>query len=113
VLRDPDGNVLDRVAEDQAAPLAVFRRQAEHFVRAVRTGAKRYDCSGRENLLNLAVIEAIYLSDRTSQPERPARLLDTHGLEPEECLSLRPPEPAHELPDLPTSSEPAARDDVG
>jgi UDP-N-acetyl-2-amino-2-deoxyglucuronate dehydrogenase len=113
VLRDPDGNVLDRVADDQVDPLAVFRRQAEHFVRAVRSGARRYDCSGRENLLNLAVIEAIYLSDRTSQPESPSRLLDTHGLEPEQCLSLRPPEQGDELPEGPASSEPTARDDVG
>ncbi len=89
VLRDPDGNVLDQVDDDQSDSLAVFRRQAEHFVEAVRTDAKTHECSGWENLLNLAVIEAIYLSDRTSHPESPARLLGTHGIYAEDCLARR------------------------
>jgi predicted dehydrogenase len=90
VLRDPDGNVLDRTTDD-APPADVFRRQAEAFARAVITDAKFYECSAGENLLNLAVIEAIYLSDRTSHPESPLRLLKTHGLTVEDCLRHRPP----------------------
>lgn len=90
VLRDPDGNVLGHV-EDEPAPVRVFRRQAEAFVTAVLHNAKTYECSGRENLLNLAVIEAIYLSDRTGQSEEPHRLLEPHGLTVENCLSLCPP----------------------
>jgi hypothetical protein len=50
----------------------------------------KYECSARENLLNLATIEAIYLSARTSQPEHPARLLHNNGLVPEQCLIHRP-----------------------
>jgi len=89
-LRDPDGNVLDHL-DDEDPPQAVFRRQAESFAHAVTTGAARYECSGMENLLNLATIEAIYLAGRTGQPERPAALLETHGLSEDDCLRLRPP----------------------
>ena len=89
VLRDPDGNLLDEAA-DNAPPVEIFRRQAEAFAKAVATGAKRYECSGLENLLNLAVIEALYLSGRTGQPERPAGLLANNALTVEDCLKLRP-----------------------
>ena len=89
VLRDPDGNVLDNVS-DEVAPLATFARQVEAFARAVAGGAAKYECSARENLLNLAVLEAIYLSDRTAQPESPLRRLKTHDVDPAECLVCRP-----------------------
>ena len=91
LLRDPDGNVLDRIADD-APPAAVFRNQVEAFASAVISDAKTYECSGRENLLDLAVIEAVYLSDRTSQPENPGRLLSTRGLSVEDCLVHCPQE---------------------
>lgn len=100
LLRDPDGNLLDS-AEDDSAPVETFRRQARAFVSAVASGATRYEASGRENLLNLAVVEAIYLSDRTSQPETPLRLLRNHGLSVEGCLGLRPIEEVDEEVDLP------------
>ena len=100
LLRDPDGAVIDQ-ARDEADPQEVFRRQAEAFARAVQGGGPRYECSGRENLLTLAVIEAIYLSDQTSQPERPLRFLQQHGLTVEECLACRP------LADEPTQPAPA------
>ncbi|MFP3938152.1 MAG: Gfo/Idh/MocA family protein [Phycisphaerae bacterium] len=112
IVRDPDGNVLDRVGNDQTAPLDVFRRLAEHFVTAVRTGAKRYECSGWENLLNLAVIDALYLSERTSQPESPARLLDTHGIEAEQCLAHRPSPLQQQRPDRQSSAEPTDENNV-
>jgi len=92
LLRDADGNVLER-SESDASPAEVFRRQAEAFANAVVGDAKHYACSGRENLLDLAVIEAIYLSDRTGQPESPLRLLKARELTLEECLSRRPPPP--------------------
>ncbi|MDY6914149.1 MAG: Gfo/Idh/MocA family oxidoreductase [Planctomycetota bacterium] len=90
-FRDPDGNVLDRAA-GEADPIAVFQRQAEDFATAVANDDRIYQCTARENLLNLAVIEAIYLSDQTGQPENPNRLLKTHGLTAEDCLT--PPQPA-------------------
>jgi predicted dehydrogenase len=85
LLRDPDGSVLDEDVE-QAGPQTVFLRQAEAFATAVLNDSPLCDCSGRENLLTQAVIEAIYLSDQTCQPESPSRLLATHGLSPEKCL---------------------------
>lgn len=91
LLRDRDGGVLDRV-NDEVAPQAVFQRQAEAFALTVQGDASQYECSARENLLNLAVIEAIYLSDRTAQPESPLRLLRNAGFSLEDCLALRPSE---------------------
>lgn len=89
LLRDPDGNIVDRTA-DESPPLALLQRQSEAFARSVLDEAKFYECSGRENLLNLATIDAIYLSARTSHPEHPARLLETSGLTPDACLTHRP-----------------------
>ncbi len=85
VLTDPDGNVLHRT-EGHVAPHEAFVRQAEAFARAVAERPKRFACSGRENLLTQATIDAMYLSARTCQPESPSRLLGTHGLTPEDCL---------------------------
>jgi predicted dehydrogenase len=89
VLRGPEGDVGDTLSAP-APTLDVFRLQADAFARAVAEDAAKYECSGRENLLTLAAIEAIYLSHRTSQPEQPARLLHNHRLSVEQCLSLRP-----------------------
>ncbi len=91
LLRDPDGAVLDHTHDD-SGPLGAFIRQAEAFAMAVMSGDEVYECSGRENLLTQAVIEAVYLAGRTCQPESPDRLLHTVGLSPEACLSLRPAE---------------------
>jgi len=92
LLRDPDGNVLDQLVEP-GSPVEAARRAAEGFLRAVAADARSWDCSGRENLLPLAVIEAIYLSDRTCHPESPARLLRTHGLSVADCLPRGEPSP--------------------
>jgi len=91
ILRDPDGNVLDHI-QDNSPPLALFRRQADAFARAVLTNAKTYECSGRENLLNAAVIDALYLSGRTSHPEDPQHLLRARRVTVDYCLRYRPPD---------------------
>ncbi len=89
LLRDPDGNVLDRT--EQTSPLAeVYGQMARAFAESVIGDSKTYPCSGWECLLPLAVIEAVYLSDRTSQPESPARLLQNQGLTPDDCLRYKP-----------------------
>jgi UDP-N-acetyl-2-amino-2-deoxyglucuronate dehydrogenase len=106
LLTNPDGNVLDRTTDD-APPVAVFRRQAEAFARAVIADSPRYECSARENLLNLAAIGAIYLSDRTGQRESPRALLRAHGLDEEQCLTRRPLKDVDEA-ELPEEAAPAA-----
>jgi hypothetical protein len=68
----------------------VFIRQAEAFASAVANNTATYECSAYENLLNMAVVEAIYLSDRTGQPESPLRLLRTQDLTVDQCLALQP-----------------------
>jgi len=94
ILRDVDGNVLDRLSQP-ASPLDLFRLQSEGFARAILEDQRIYECSARENLLNQAVIEAIYLSDKTGQGESPARLLKTHRLTSEQCLRYQPREIDH------------------
>jgi predicted dehydrogenase len=96
-VRDADGNVIDHLA-GEPAPREAFARQARAFVEAVRTGAEFYEASARENLLNLATIEAVYLSARTGEPERPLKMLENAGLRVADCLvHVRPP--AEQLPD--------------
>ncbi len=88
-LRAPDGHVIDST-RDESGPADLCRRQAEAFAEAVAAGLPAYECSARENLLNLAVIEAIYLSGQTSQPEDPTRLLTSRGWTVQDCLRDRP-----------------------
>jgi len=85
VLRDADGSVLESLA-DPTRPATAYERQVKAFAQAVLTDAAHYPCSGRENLLNVATIEAIYLSDRTAQPESPRERLRSQGFTVEECL---------------------------
>lgn len=89
VVRDCDGKILEQY-QDASSPRDTFRRQVESFARAVSQDSPQYECSARENLLNLAVAEAIYLSNRTNQPEHPLRLLQQQGLTGEQCLLCRP-----------------------
>jgi len=89
LVRDPDGNVIDRFA-NSSPPLEAWVRQLEAFADAVAGESKTYPCSGWENLLTMAVMEAIYLSDRTGQPESPTRLLETHNLKVKDCMRCSP-----------------------
>jgi predicted dehydrogenase len=89
LLRDPDGTSVDQLADD-SPQVNVFIRQAEAFASAVANNTATYECSAYENLLNMAVVEAIYLSDRTGQPESPLRLLRTQDLTVDQCLALQP-----------------------
>lgn len=91
LLRDPDGNILDR-SDDDDPPIAAYARQIESFARAVLEEKASYHCSGWESLLNLAVIEAAYLSNRTGQPESPLRLLRNRELDVATCLKCLPDE---------------------
>lgn len=99
VFRDPDGSIVDQV-ENDLAPGEVFASQANAFVAAILEDSPQYYCSAMENLLNQAVIEAIYLSNRTGQAESIEKILKTHGITMTECLSHTPkdtePEPEPE-----------------
>ncbi len=90
ILRNSNGDVLDHLQEE-SSPRALFKRQAVAFVESTLAGKpeKRYPCSGAENLLTHAVIDAIYLSHRTCQPERPIDQLRIHGFDVEDCLIHR------------------------
>jgi len=88
-LCDPDGNLIEQTEAPPDA-LGPYQRQLEAFLAAVASSSRLYQCSARENLLNLAVIDAIYLSSRTFQPESPMRLLQTHELDVQKCLANRP-----------------------
>jgi predicted dehydrogenase len=85
VLRNADGAVLDNLS-DPTRPTTAYDHQVEAFAQAVLTDAPHYACSGRENLLTVATIDAIYLSDRTAQPESPRERLRSQGFTAEECL---------------------------
>ncbi|NBB95653.1 MAG: Gfo/Idh/MocA family oxidoreductase [Planctomycetes bacterium] len=89
ILRGPDGTVRDHLVE-AVEPAGPFRRQAETFLSAIGEQAPRYACSARENLLTHAVIDAIYLSAHTGQPESPLDSLHTHGLQPTDCFTMTP-----------------------
>jgi len=88
-LRDPDGNVL-HCTEPESIMLAGFIRQVESFATAVLEHRRQYECSGLENLMTQAVIEALYLSGRTMHPENPAHLLGQHNLSEQGCLLHHP-----------------------
>jgi predicted dehydrogenase len=88
-LLGPEGNLVRSGPGGSYSPGVAIRRQVEAFVEAASTRANLYPCSARENLLNLAVIEALYLSDRTGHPESPQRLLANNKLSEADCLTHR------------------------
>jgi predicted dehydrogenase len=88
-LRDPDGRVLEQVS-DLDDPGAGQRLMAESFAEAVLSGGSTYECSARENLLNLAVIDALYLAEKTSSGEQPETLLHAAGFGLADCLTYQP-----------------------
>lgn len=105
VLRDPDGRILEQ-AQEQVSPIEIHARQVGDFAQAILDASKWYDCSAWENLLTLAVIEALYLSERTNHPENPLRLLRTLDLTVQQCLSCR--RQIKDAPDNPDMPQPQA-----
>ncbi len=86
LLRGPDGNILESFTVERRTPQAAYREMVGQFCQAVARDARIYPCSARENLLNHAVIDALYLSNRTAHPERPADLLANCKLDEAACL---------------------------
>jgi len=88
-LRNPDGDVVDYF-ESKEPPHEIYVRQVRNFLKSVTDGLKFYECSAAENLLTHAVIDAIYLSCQTAQPESPLEQLRIHGMSPRECMKFSP-----------------------
>ncbi len=89
LLRDTDGRALDRT-DCLDDPTECIRRFVDAFAAGLASETNTYPCSARENLLTMAVLEAVYLSDKTANAENPRSLLQAAGFEPEECLLNSP-----------------------
>lgn len=87
-LCDRQGAVLQSGQEELPAA-GVLARQIAAFI---ATGGLfgGYDCSGWENLLVQACVEAAYLSDRTGQPESPAAILAGYNVSADDCRKYVP-----------------------
>jgi len=75
-LMTPQGKVLEEYKLDSEAAkgTGVYASMVEHFANCVFEG-KEPQCSGRENLANMAMIEAAYRSVKSHRPERPAAVM--------------------------------------
>jgi predicted dehydrogenase len=79
-LYTPQGEVrrqhkLDR---ESATGAGIYAAMVEHFAQCVFSG-KEPECSGRENLRNMALIEAAYRSAKLHLPQSPAQILSQQG----------------------------------
>jgi predicted dehydrogenase len=81
---DDDGNIRDQHSA-LAGPLDGYGQQITAFVDAIVSAKPLVECSARAGLLTMAVIEAMYLSNRTGQAESPTELLKTVGLTVQDC----------------------------
>jgi predicted dehydrogenase len=90
--------VLDlsgKLVDDQQADPADLGRQTAlamlaAFASAIRSGRRDYPSSGREHLLNQAVVEAAYLSGRTGQPQLPGRIFELNAMSIDDSLPKEP-----------------------
>ncbi|MHC4617729.1 MAG: Gfo/Idh/MocA family protein [Planctomycetota bacterium] len=81
-VRDSDGRIEEEYeyTDDEHARVA---KVLENFAMSiVAPDNNRLISGGRENMKNMAVIEAAYLSARTGMPEEPARILEMARIEP-------------------------------
>ena len=82
-LYTPQGDVVEHVKKEdvETSPNYPYRSQLEHFAAAVLENKVDYLCSGRENLKNMALIEAAYRSADTGRPQSPKRILQKAKVE--------------------------------
>ena len=78
ILRDPDGGLRDQTDSPTDAT-DCLRQMIRAFAGAVSGEAPAALCSARENLRNVAVMDALYLSEKTAAAENPAALLRAAG----------------------------------
>ncbi len=70
----------DQVWRNQESGQTLMERLLSNFAQSLRTPDQHpFPSGGSENLLNMAVLEAAYLSTRTGFPEEPARILRMAG----------------------------------
>ena len=82
-LHSPQGDVLEKVKKEdvETSPNYPYRSQLEHFASAVLENQVDYLSSGRENLKNMALIEAAYKSVASGKPQNPKKILAKAKLE--------------------------------
>jgi predicted dehydrogenase len=81
-IEDRTGRKLKqkRLAYDDSAAM---KKSLESFAMSIlKPQEHKLQCSGQEQLKNMAVIEAAYLSSRTGMPEQPRRILALEEMEP-------------------------------
>jgi len=81
-IEDRTGRKLKqkRLAYDESAAM---KESLESFAMSILEPQEhKLQCSGQEQLKNMAVIEAAYLSSRTGMPEQPRRILALEEVEP-------------------------------
>ena len=78
-LRGLDGEVLDH-EEVEAPARQPYSRQIDAFLQAIGDPKTPSPADASKCLLAHAVVDALYLSARTAQPEYPARQLHIHGV---------------------------------
>jgi predicted dehydrogenase len=102
ILRDPDGGLREDFSV-LPGPFDGLTQQLRALARAIRSNDGPCPCSATENLLTMATVEAMYLSQKTGQAENPGELLKMVGFTTAECTP--PPEDIEPLPDMPVSDE--------
>jgi len=91
LLFRPDGAVAER-SESFGDPVAHVQQLIESVVQDICHEGPATTCSAREDLLTMAVVEAMYLSEKTASTEHPQTILWAAGLQPQDCLTHRRPE---------------------
>jgi predicted dehydrogenase len=101
ILRDSDGGLREEFTL-LPGPVDGLKQQLRAFAHAIRTDSPHAcPCSAQENLLNMAILEAMYLSQKTGQAENPGEVLKMAGFTTGECAP--PVEDFELLPDMPES----------
>jgi len=84
ILCDGLGRQIEHLRYDDSR-LLCMSEMLKDFARSVSSPEQNRLCSsGRENLMDMAVIESAYLSARTGFPEEPGRILQMASLAAEE-----------------------------
>lgn len=81
-VSDGLGQIIEETKSDDNELCCMTKLLKDFALSILLPDENKLTSSGRENLKNMAVIEAAYLSARTSMPEEPVRVLQRVQLEP-------------------------------